>query len=144
MKAVFAAAVMALLAVFPAAAQRSQADIAQPLADLLKARQFSQAEQMVNARLTSSPDWETGHLLLAQIYTQTGKYDLAERSASTALRLRKSIDAYMVLAVAAMRLNRLNDSIGWLEKAARLYPEHAEIYKVLGVDYALGGVLREA
>jgi len=40
------------------------------LQELLKARQFAEAEQIIRAQLTSSPDWETGHLLLAQIYTQ--------------------------------------------------------------------------
>jgi tetratricopeptide (TPR) repeat protein len=94
--------------------------------------------------LAASPGWDTGHLLLAQLYTDAGKYQSAEQSASAAVRIRESIDGYLLLAVATMRMNRLNDSIGWLEKAARRYPDHAEIYKLLGLDYALGGALREA
>jgi tetratricopeptide (TPR) repeat protein len=50
----------------------------------------------------------------------------------------------MLLATATMRLNHLNDSIGWLEKAARLRPDYPVIYQMLGLNYALGGALRES
>jgi tetratricopeptide (TPR) repeat protein len=112
--------------------------------ELLKARDFARAEQEIKQELDRSPAWETGHLLLAQIYTQSGRYDLAERSAASAVRIRESLDGFMLLAVATMHMNRLNDSIGWLEKAARRRPDHAEIFKVLGLDYALGGTMLEA
>jgi cytochrome c-type biogenesis protein CcmH/NrfG len=37
-----------------------------------------------------------------------------------------------------------HESIEWLEKAARRQPEYPEIYKLLGVNYALGGMLKES
>jgi tetratricopeptide (TPR) repeat protein len=143
-RGVCVAIAIALLTGLPAVSQVSQSQMTPRLQELLKARQFTEAEQIIRAQLMSSPDWEAGHLLLAQIYTQAGKYDLAEQSAAAAVRVRESADGYMLLAVATMRLTRLNDSIGWLEKAARRYPDYPEIYRLLGLDYALGGALREA
>jgi tetratricopeptide (TPR) repeat protein len=138
------ATAIAFLASFSAVAQSPQSEITPRLQELLKARQYSEAEHLLSQELISFPRWETGHLLLAQIYTQAKKYDLAERSALAAVAIRESLDGYMLLAVATMRMNRLNDSISWLEKAARRRPDHAEIYKVLGIDYALGGAVHEA
>src|SRR3954452_21077571 len=43
-----------------------------------------------------------------------------------------------------MRTNRLNDSIASLEQAARLQPDYAEVYNVLGTVYTLGGWMHEA
>jgi tetratricopeptide (TPR) repeat protein len=116
----------------------------QDIQTLVSARQFSQAEQAVQDRLQRSPDWDLGHLLLAQIYNSTGRYDLAERSARSAVRLRESLDGFLLLAVATMHSGQLNQSIGWLEKAAQRQADHPEIYKLLGLDYALGGMLRES
>jgi tetratricopeptide (TPR) repeat protein len=93
--------------------------------------------------LQRTPDWDVGHLLLAQIYNATGRYEPAERSALATLRRRESVDGFLALAVATMHLARLNESIGWLEKAAKRQPDNPEIYKVLGLDYALGGNLLE-
>ena len=111
---------------------------------LLDARQYSQAEQAVRSELEHSPNWETGHLLLAQIYNLTGRYDLAERSALAAIRQHESLDGFMLLALATMHLKKLNESIEWLDKAALRHPDNPEIYKVLGLDYALGGMLKES
>jgi tetratricopeptide (TPR) repeat protein len=111
---------------------------------LLDARQYSQAEQFIQSELEDRPDWDVGHLLLAQIYSVTGRHDLAERAALSAVRLRESLDGLMLLALASQRLNKINESIEWLEKAARRQPEYPEIYKVLGVNYALGGMLKES
>ena len=111
---------------------------------LLDAHQYDQAEQAVQSELEQSPNWETGHLLLAQIYSATGRYDLAERSALGAIRQRESLDGFMLLALATMRLQKLNESIEWLDKAARRQPDNPEIYKLLGLDYALGGMLKES
>lgn len=127
----------------PAAAQELR-EVSPRLRQLLEARDYTEAEQAIRQGLARSPDWDTGHLLLAQIYLQTGRFDLAEQSAASATRIRESLDGLMLLATATMRLNRLNDSIGWLEKAARRRPDYPEIYKMLGLDYALGGALRES
>src|SRR5258708_4031390 len=81
---------IALLTRLPAVTQVSQSQMSPRLQELLKARQFPEAEQIIGAQLTFSPAWETGHLLLAQIYTQAGKYDLAEQSAAAAVRIRES------------------------------------------------------
>ena len=112
--------------------------------DLLDAHQYSQAEQFIQSELGHRPAWDVGYLLLAQIYSITGRHDLAERSALSAVHLRESLDGFMLLALASQRLNKINESIEWLEKAARRQPEHPEIYKLLGVNYALGGMLKES
>src|SRR5438309_1451375 len=111
---------------------------------LLDAHQYAHAEQAVQSELEHFPNWETGHLLLAQIYNLTGRYDLAERSALAAIRQRESLDGFMLLALASMRLKKLNESIEWLDKAALQQPDNPEIYKLLGLDYALGGMLKES
>src|SRR4051794_6064239 len=54
------------------------------------------------------------------------------------------VDALLKAARTSMRANQLNDSIASLEHAARLQPEHPEIYNVLGSVYTLGGSMREA
>src|SRR5262249_27498887 len=74
----------------------------------------------------------------------TGRYSLAERSGLAAVSVRDSVDAFMALAVATMNLRKLNDSISWLDKASKRQPANPEIYKVLGLDYALGGMLRQS
>ncbi len=124
------------------------AQLAPPAPDairtLIEAHDYAGAEQAIQAELQRSPRWETGHLLLAQIYSQSRRHELARTSALAALRIRESLDALMLLAVSAMELGRLNESIEWLEKAANRRPDHAEIYRILGLDYALGGMLKES
>jgi tetratricopeptide (TPR) repeat protein len=124
--------------------QTPSLQIPQDIQALLDARQYSQAEQIVQRELERRPAWDVGHLLLAQIYSVMGRYDLAERSALSAVRLRESLDGFMLLALATQRLSKLNESIEWLEKAARRQPDYPEIYKLLGVNYALGGMLKES
>jgi tetratricopeptide (TPR) repeat protein len=138
------AAGIALLLVMPAGAQVPSPEAELRLDDLLRARRFAEAEQLISEQMRALPKWEKGHLILAQIYTQRGRYDAAERSASAALRIRQSADGLLLLAVAEMHLNRLNDSVSSLEQAARLQPERAEIYNVLGTVYALDGWVEEA
>ncbi len=128
----------------PAGAQVRPSDPVPRLRQMLEARDYPGAERSVKEELARSPAWDAGHLLLARIYLETARYELAERAAGAAVRIRESVDGFMLLALATMRQNRLNDSIGWLEKAARIRPDHAEIYKLLGLDYALGGALGEA
>jgi tetratricopeptide (TPR) repeat protein len=125
-------------------AQTPPLQIPQNIQTLLDTRQYSQAEQAVQRELERTPTWDIGYVLLAQIHSVTGRYDLAERSALCAIRLRESLDGFMLLALAAQRLNKLNESIEWLDKAAQRYPHHAEIYKLLGLNYALGGMLKES
>ena len=62
---------------------------------LLDRHDYAGAEQALYTRLEASPEWETGHLLLAQIYNTTGRYEMAERTGLAALRLRESLDALM-------------------------------------------------
>ena len=111
---------------------------------LLDTHQYSQAEQFIQNELEHRPAWDVGYLVLSQIYSVTGRHDLAERSALSAVRLRESLDGFMLLALASQRLNKINESIAWLEKAALRQPEYPEIYKLLGVNYALGGMLKES
>jgi tetratricopeptide (TPR) repeat protein len=111
---------------------------------LLDSRQYSQAEQFIQSELEHRPAWDVGYLVLSQIYSVTGRHDLAERSALSAVRLRESLDGFMLLALASQRLNKINESIEWLEKAVRRQPDYPEIYKLLGVNYALGGMLKES
>ena len=127
-----------------AAAQDPPAQIPPPIQSLLEARRYSEAEQALRSQLQRTPQWERGHLLLAQIYNQTGRYEPAERHALSAIRIRESVDGFLLLGVAAMRLGKLNESLEWLEKAAKRRPDYAETYKVLGLDYALGGMLQES
>jgi tetratricopeptide (TPR) repeat protein len=122
----------------------SSVQIPKNIQELLDAHQYSQAEQLIRSELGDKPSWDVGYLLLAQIYTITGRYDLAEQSALSAVRLRESLDGFMLLALASQHLNKINESIEWLEKAAQRQPEHSEIYKLLGVNYALGGMLKES
>src|SRR5256885_11187183 len=110
----------------------------------LDAHNYPKAEQAIHEKLAASPGWDAGHVLLAQIYNATGRYALAERSGLAAVRVRESVDAFLALAVATMNLRKLNDSIGWLDKASKRQPANPEIYKILGLDYALGGMLRES
>ena len=134
-----------LLAASVALAALSQSiDVPPNIQELLKAGNYAAAQRAAEQELARSPGWDAGYVILAQIYAQTGRYELAERAATSAIGIRESLDALMLLAISTMHLNRLNDSIGWLEKAARRKPDHPEIYKILGLDYALGGETREA
>jgi tetratricopeptide (TPR) repeat protein len=117
--------------------------IPQDIQTLLATHRYVEAEQALQRELLRAPDWDVGHLLLAQIYNATGRYEAAERAALAALRRRESVDSFLALAIATMHLGRLNESIGWLEKAANRQPYNPEIYKVLGLDYAFGGNLVE-
>ena len=121
----------------PAQAQTKQ--IPPEIQAPLSARDYPKAEQALRRKLEGSPNWDLGYILLGQILNQTGRYGEAERAGLAAIRLRKSVDAFMVLAVATMHQQKLNESIGWLEKAASRQPDYAEIYRVLGLDYAMGG-----
>jgi len=132
---------LACVALLSSAAQNLQ--VPQDIQTLLAAHQYVEAEQALQRELQRAPDWDVGHLLLAQIYNATGRYEAAERSALAAIRRRESVDGFLALAVATQHLGRLNESIGWLEKAANRQPDNPEIYKVLGLDYALGGNLVE-
>ncbi len=124
--------------------QGSHLQVPQDIQTFLDARKYSEAEQAIQLRLNCSPDWEAGHLVLGQIYNATGRYALAERAALSAIGIRESVDGFMVLAVATMRLQRVNESIVWLQKAANFQPDLSDIYKVLGLDYALGGMLEDS
>lgn len=110
----------------------------------LDAHEYQKAEQAIRAKLAASPGWDGGHVLLAQIYNATGRYALAERAGLTAAGIRASVDAFLALAVATMNLRKLNESIEWLDKASKRQPSNPEIYRLLGLDYALGGMLRES
>jgi tetratricopeptide (TPR) repeat protein len=135
----------ALLAASVALAAQSQStDVPRHIQESLKAGNYAAAQRAVEQELAHSPNWDAGYVVLAQIYAQTGRYEFAARAAASAVGIRESLDALMLLAISTMHLNRLNDSIGWLEKAARRKPDHPEIYKILGLDYALGGEMREA
>ncbi|MBI1941678.1 MAG: tetratricopeptide repeat protein [Acidobacteria bacterium] len=127
-----------------ATAQGPSRQISPAIESHLDAGNYSEAERLARTRLEREPDWEAGHLLVGQICSLTGRYKEAERSARVAVRLRESLDGFMLLAVATMRLGKHNESIGWLEKAAGVRRDHPEIYKVLGLDYALGGNLVES
>jgi tetratricopeptide (TPR) repeat protein len=133
-----------LISLLFSSAQTTSLQIPANIQALLDARQYSQAEQLIQAEIERTPTWDIGYLLLAQIQNMTGRYDLAERSALSAVRLRESLDGFMLLALAAQRQNKLNESIEWLEKAAQRRPDYSEIYKLLGVNYALGGMLQES
>ena len=135
---------MLLLAAPPAAAQPVSPPAGKAIYGLIETRQYELAEKTLQAELRNRPRWETGHLLLAQVYNQTRRFDLARASALNAFHIRESLDALMLVASAAMELGNLNESIEWLEKAAGRWPDHAEIYRILGMDYALGGMLRES
>ena len=130
--------------VFPAAAQTSPPAVPVEIQALLNAHDYPKAELAIQQKLSASPAWERGHVLLAQIYNATARYALAEHSGLAAVRLRESVDAFLVLAVATMNLRKLNESIDWLEKAAKWQPRNPEIYRLLGLDYALGAMLRES
>lgn len=127
-----------------AAAEFPSPELERRVDHLLRTERFFDAERVISDQLRATPKWEKGHLILAQIYTQKAQYDAAERSASAALRIRQSVDGLLLLAVAEMRLNRLNDAVSSLEQAARLQPAHAEIYNVLGTVYTLGAWMLEA
>ena len=130
--------------VFPSAAQTSPPAVSGEIQALLDAHNYPKAELAIQQKLSTSPPWERGYVLLAQIYNATARYALAEHSGLAAVRLRESVDAFLVLAVATMNLRKLNESIDWLEKAAKWQPRNPEIYRLLGLDYALGGMLRES
>jgi len=111
---------------------------------LLEKKDYPNAEPAIQSELERSPAWDTGYVLLAQIYNATGRYALAERAGRSALRMHESLDAFLALAVADMNQRKLNESIAWLDEAANLRPGSAEIYRMLGLDYALGGMLKES
>jgi len=125
-------------------AQTTSLQIPANIQALLDAHLYAEAEQLILAEVERTPKWDVGYLLLAQIQSMTGRYDLAERSALSAIRLRESLDGFMLLALATQRQNKINESIEWLEKAAQRRPDYSEIYKLLGVNYALGGMLKES
>jgi tetratricopeptide (TPR) repeat protein len=127
-----------------AAVQNPPVQIPQNIQAFLDTRQYAQAEQALQRQLERSPNWDAGLLLLAQIYNLTARYELAERSGLSAIRLRESLDGFMLLAAITMHLRKLNESIEWLDKAAQRRPDYPEIYRLLGLDYALGGMLQES
>ena len=135
---------LVFLRVAPAGPQSKPVPIPQEIQTLLDAHDYSKAEQALKKELERAPGWDLGHVLLGQVCNQLGEYAEAERAGLDAIRIRESLDGLMVLAVATMHLQKLNESIGWLEKAANRQPNYAEIYKVLGLDYALGGNLVES
>ncbi len=111
---------------------------------LIDSGQIARAEQRLATELRRHPDWEQGHLLLAQVFHQTGRLPEARREALTANRIRKSYDACVVLAKVALDSKELNESIDWLSQASAARPEEPEVYKLLGMVYALGGVKQES
>lgn len=111
---------------------------------LLDQQKYPKAEQALIAELGQRPQWEEGHVLLGQVRNSMGRYRLAEQSAYSALKIRPSVDAYLVLATATLNERKLNQSIEWLEKAANLRPETPVVYRILGFDYALGGMLTDS
>lgn len=114
------------------------AEVPEEIRALLAGQKFAEAEKLLLNSLTRSPEWERGYLLLGQIYARTGRYEQAESSTRAAVRRRESLDAFMLLATTCMKQRKLNESIAWLEKAAARRPDFPEIYKLLGLDYALG------
>jgi predicted Zn-dependent protease len=138
----FAAPVWAL--VLSATAQTLSSVVPAEIQTQLDVHDYPKAEQAIREKLAASPGWAAGHVLLAQIYNATGRYAAAERSGLAAVSVRESVDAFLALAVATMNLRKLNDSIGWLDKASKRQPANPEIYKVLGLNYALGGMLWES
>jgi tetratricopeptide (TPR) repeat protein len=127
----------------PAWPQSKPVPISQEIQALLDAHDYAKAEHALKKELEHAPGWDLGHVLLGQVCNQLGEYAEAERAGLDALRIRESLDGFMVLAVADMHLGKLNESIGWLEKAANRQPDSVEIYRILGIDYALGGNLVE-
>jgi tetratricopeptide (TPR) repeat protein len=127
-----------------ATAQTLSPVVPREIQTLLAEKNYQDAEQAIRAELDRRPGWDMGHFLLAQIYNATGRYELAERAGLAAFRVHESLDALLALAVADMNLRKLNESIAWLDKAAKLRPDSAEIYRVLGLDYALGGMMLES
>lgn len=107
---------------------------------LIDSSQYARAEKLLLDSLRSQPDWESGHLLLGQLYLRTARFRDALSEAKAAAALHESYTASMLAARASLELKELNDSIDWLNKAAALKPDEAEIYKLLGLVYALGGV----
>ena len=138
--------VAALVSVFvvSVSAQTLSSAVPAEIQVLLTTHDYPKAEQAIKEKLAASPAWHTGHVLLAQIYNATGRYELAERSGLAAVKLRESVDALLALAVATLNQRKVNDSIEWLDKAAKRQPGNPEIYKILGLDYAMGGMLRES
>jgi tetratricopeptide (TPR) repeat protein len=123
-----------------AAEAPTQADIQ----SLLDQRKYSEAEQILVEELRQRPQWEEGQVLLGRVCNSIGRYSLAEQSAYAALKIRPSVDAYLVLATAAFNQRKLNQSIESLEKAANLQPENAVVYRILGLNYALGGMPKDS
>jgi tetratricopeptide (TPR) repeat protein len=111
---------------------------------LLAANQYDRAERLLLDSLKQRPDWETGRLLLGQLYYQTGRLADARREALAASGIRQSYDANILLAKIAFDLRLLNESIEWLNKAKSNKPAEPEIYKLLGLVYALGGVKKQS
>jgi len=129
---------LVFLRMAPAGPQNKPVPIPPEIQTLLDAPDYAKAEQALKKELERAPGWDLGHVLLGQVCNQLGEYAEAEHAGLDAIRIRESLDGFMVLAVADMHLGKLNESIAWLEKAANRQPDSAEIYKVLGMDYALG------
>jgi len=128
----------------PAAASPSSLPAETEIRGLINSSQYARAEKLLLDALKKQPDWESGHLLLSQVYYQTARFDAARREAASATALHQSFDACMLAARANFELKQLNESIEWLNKASALKPDEAEIYKLLGLVYALGGVKAES
>jgi hypothetical protein len=94
--------ILALLCVlvFPATAQTSPRAVPAEIQALLDAHDYPKAERAIQERHSASSASDRGHVLLAQIYNTTARYELAERSGLAAVNTRESVDAFMVLAVA--------------------------------------------
>ena len=111
---------------------------------LLNQKQYVQAEQVLNEELGQRPNWEEGHLLLGQVRNSIGHYSLAEQSGHSALQIKPSVAAYLLLATATLNERKLNQSIEWLEKVVSIEPRNPIAYRILGYDYALGGSLQNS
>lgn len=135
---------LGLVFLIVATAQTLSPVIPRQIQTLLAEKKYRDAEPAIHAELARNPQWDTGYVLLAQIYNATNRYDKAEGAGLAAIKVRESLDAFLALAVSNMNQGKLNRSIEWLEKAAKLRPDSADIYKLLGLDYALGGMMEES
>ena len=129
---------------------QSPAKIAAPPASCSEIRtrishnDLEEADKLLKSSSAAGIGCESEYLLLARAYISARQFEKANAASLQAFQLKQSVDAYLLIATASMEMHKLNESIQWLQHASVPYPDDARIYKILGLNYALAGMMVEA
>jgi tetratricopeptide (TPR) repeat protein len=109
--------------------QRAQA-LAAKARDYLSRGLVLEAESLYQAAVAADGRLEDGHLGLAEVRERTGDAAGARKEAQTALGLRPSADAYLLLARLDLAANRPEEAMQNAQEALKLSPKNKDAQEV--------------